>query len=64
MSTTVNEKVGITFKSTLIEPEIITTIENGELHKIIAGKYIKIFFAFHVDCRIYCVFVSVEFSFC
>ena len=30
MSTTVNEKVGITFKSTLIEPEIITTIENGE----------------------------------
>ena len=30
MSTTVNEKVSMTFKSTLVKPEIITTIENGE----------------------------------
>ena len=30
MSTTVNEKVSMTFKSTPVKPEIITTIENGE----------------------------------
>ena len=62
MNATVTGKVSTTFKSTLVKPEIITTIENGEQHKIIAMKYIKIFFVLLVDCRICCLFVSVEFS--
>ena len=60
MNATVTGKVSTTFKSTLVKPEIITTIENGEQHKIIAMKYIKIFFVLLVDCRICCL--SVEFS--